>query len=365
MQIKEITNYIESIAPLSYQESYDNAGLIVGNDSDETNGALITLDVTEPVIDEAIRLKFKMIIAHHPLIFNGIKKINSSTEIGRCLIKAVKNNIAVYAAHTNLDNVKRGVNGKICDKIGLTNCRMLEPFNDKLRKLVVYTPEAYASQVQESIFKAGGGCIGDYDSCGYSLEGKGTFRGNKNTHPFVGEKGELHTEREVRLETIIPEIIKERVISAIKNVHPYEVVAYDLYPLDLNYPLAGSGMTGELPEPEDEDKFLRRIKETFKIKSIRHSSFLGKKIKKVALCGGSGSSLINQAIFSKADIFLTGDIKYHDFFRAENKIILADIGHYESEQYTKELFYDLLIKKFPKFAFRLSDINTNPVNYMI
>ncbi|MBK5202807.1 MAG: Nif3-like dinuclear metal center hexameric protein, partial [Prolixibacteraceae bacterium] len=214
MQIKEITNYIESIAPLSYQESYDNAGLIVGNGSDETNGALITLDVTEPVIDEAIRLKFKLIIAHHPLIFNGIKKINSSTEIGRCLIKAVKNNIAVYAAHTNLDNVKRGVNGKICTKIGLTNCRMLKPFNDKLRKLVVYTPEAYASQVQESIFNAGGGCIGNYDSCGYSLKGKGTFRGNENTHPFVGEKGKLHTEKEIRLETIIPEVIKDKVINA-------------------------------------------------------------------------------------------------------------------------------------------------------
>jgi len=365
MRIKEITNYIESIAPLSYQESYDNAGLIVGNGSDKTNGALITLDVTESVIDEAIKLNFNLIIAHHPLIFHGLKKINSSTEIGRCLIKAIRNNIAIYAAHTNLDNVKGGVNNKICEKIGLTNCRMLKPFNDKLRKLVVYTPLAYASQVQKSIFSAGGGCIGNYDSCGYSLEGNGTFRGNENTNPFVGKKGKLHTEKEIRLETIIPEVIKDKVISAIKKIHPYEEVAYDLYPLDLNYPLAGSGMTGELQKPEDEENFLRRIKKIFHIKSIRHSSFLGKKIKKVALCGGSGSSLINQAISSEADIFLTGDIKYHDFFRAENKIILADIGHYESEQYTKELFYDLLIKKFPKFALRLSDLNTNPVHYMI
>ena len=365
MKIKEITNYIESIAPLSYQESYDNAGLIVGNESDETNGALITLDVTEPLIDEAIKLNFKLIIAHHPLIFNGIKKINSSTEIGRCLIKAIKNNIAVYAAHTNLDNVIRGVNSKICNKIGLTNCRILKPFNNKLRKLVVYTPATHAHQVQESIFSAGGGCIGNYDSCGYSLKGEGTFRGNGNTHPFVGEKEKLHTEKEIRIETVIPEIIKEKVISAIKEVHPYEEIAYDIYPLDLEYPMAGSGMTGELAEPEDEESFLTRIKESFKIKSLRYSSFLGKKIKKVAICGGSGSSLINQAIFSKADIFLTGDIKYHDFFRTENRIILADIGHYESEQYTKELFYDLLIKKFPKFALRLSDINTNPVHYMI
>lgn len=365
MQIKEITNYLESIAPLSYQESYDNAGLIIGNKYDETNGALITLDVTEPIIDEAIKLNFKLIIAHHPLIFNGIKKINSSTEIGRCLIKAIKNNIAIYAAHTNLDSVKTGVNKKICDKIGLTNCHILEPFNNKLRKLVVYIPEAYASKVQESIFKAGGGCIGNYDSCGYSLKGKGTFRGNEETHPFIGEKGELHTEKEIRFETIIPEVIKDKVISAMIKSHPYEEIAYDLYPLDINYPLAGSGMTGELTKPEDEKKFLRKIKEIFQIDSIRHSSFLGKKIKKVAICGGSGSFLINQAISSKADIFLTGDIKYHDFFRAENKIILADIGHYESEQYTKELFYDLLIKKFPKFALHLSDLNTNPVHYMI
>jgi len=364
MLIKEITGYIESIAPLDYQESYDNAGLLAGNAADEVSKALITLDVTEEVVDEAIAGGYHLIISHHPLIFGGIKKLNGETDPERCLIKAIKNDIAIYAAHTNIDQVTGGVNAKICEKLGLINCRILSPMQGQLRKLVTFIPISHARSVQQALFTCGAGNIGNYDSCGYSLEGTGSFRGNENTHPYVGEKGEIHLEPEVRFETIFPVNIQNKLIRTLLESHPYEEVAYDIYPLDNEFGLAGSGMTGDLPSGMDENEFLHLTKDRFRIKVIKHSPLLHKKIKKVAVCGGAGSFLIRQAIDAQADIFLTGDLKYHQYFEAEGKIILADIGHFESEQFTKELFYELLTKKFPKFAVRLSDIDTNPVNYL-
>ncbi len=365
MQISEITNYIESIAPLAYQESYDNAGLLVGSPTDEVDSALITLDVTEAVIDEAIAGNFKMVIAHHPLIFGGIKKINGRNETERCLIKAIKNDIAIYAAHTNLDSVFGGVNSKICEKLGLENCQILSPVKGQLKKLVTFIPAEHASKVQQAVFEAGAGHIGNYDSCGYSLDGTGSFRGNESSNPFVGEKGQVHFEKETRFETIFPAHLQGKIINALLSAHPYEEVAYDIYPLDNDFKLSGAGMTGELSTPVDEQEFLHLVKKEFKSGVIKHSPLLGRKIKKVAVCGGSGSFLIRQAISAKADLFITGDLKYHQFFEAEGKIVLADIGHFESEQYTKEVFYELLTKKFPKFALRLSVVNTNPINYLI
>ncbi len=365
MQLKEITGYIESLAPLALQDSFDNAGLIWGIPSMEISGALITLDVTEKVIDEAISKNINLVIAHHPLIFNGIKKLNGKTDVERSLIKAIKNDIAVYAAHTNLDNVVGGVNSKICEKLGITNCRILEPMKGQLKKLVTFIPLSHITEVQQAIFNAGAGCIGNYDSCGYSAEGTGSFRGNAETHPFVGEPGKMHFEKEVRFETVFPATVQSRVVQALLNSHPYEEVAYDIYPLDNLSPLSGSGMIGELPDETDESMFLGMVKQCFRANILRHSPLPGRKIKKVAVCGGAGSFLISQAINAGADIFLTGELKYHQFFEADGKIILADIGHFESEQFTKELFYELLMKKFPKFAVRLSDINTNPVNYLI
>ncbi|MEL7588275.1 MAG: Nif3-like dinuclear metal center hexameric protein [Prolixibacteraceae bacterium] len=364
MLISDITRYLESIAPLAYQESYDNAGLQLGNPGDEVNSALITLDVTEKVVDEAIAGGFDLIIAHHPLIFNGIKKLNEQTETGRCIIKAIKNGIAVYAAHTNLDSVTGGVNSKICEKLGLVNCKVLSPLKGHLKKLVTFVPTEYLLRVQEAVFGAGAGNIGNYDFCGYTLEGTGSFRANESASPFAGEKGKVHLEPEIRFETIFPAHRQEKIIRALLESHPYEEVAYDIYPLDNEFATSGSGMIGELPLATDETELLGRIKNIFGTGVVKHSPLLHRKIKKVALCGGSGSFLIRQAIHAGADLFLTGDLKYHQYFEAEGKIILADIGHFESEQFTKELFSELLTKKFSKFAVRLSEINTNPINYL-
>ena len=365
MQIKEITSYIESIAPLAYQESYDNAGLLVGSANSEAESALITLDVTEAVIDEAIAGNDKLIIAHHPLIFSGIKKLNGKNEVERCLLKAIKNDISIYAAHTNLDSVIGGVNSKICEKLGLSNCQILSPIKNQLKKLVTYIPTAQAKQVQQAVFEAGAGHVGNYDWCGYTLNGTGSFRGNEDSQPFVGEPGQLHTEVETRFETVFPAHRQNNIIQALLAAHPYEEVAYDIYSLDNDFRLVGAGMIGELEIPSDEAEFLHHAKKTFNTDAVRHSPLLGKKVARVAVCGGSGSFLIRQAINARADIFLTGDLKYHQFFEAEGKIVLADIGHFESEQFTKEVFYELLTKKFPKFAIRLSAVNTNPINYLI
>jgi len=365
MQIKQITQYIESIAPMALQESYDNAGLIIGNPEDEVSGALISLDITEEVLDEAIHKKLNLVICHHPIIFSGIKKLNGRNYIERCVAKAIKNDIAVYAAHTNLDSVFGGVNSKICEKLELQNCKILAPMPGFLKKLVTFVPLADAEKVRIAIWEAGAGHIGNYDSCSYNVTGEGTFRGNEQTNPYVGEKNQLHIENEVRIETIFPKHIQGKVVQALLQAHPYEEVAYDIYPLDNDFAQAGIGMIGELNEPMNETEFLKKLKDTFHCGVVKHTELLGKSIKSVAVCGGAGSSFLNKAIAQKADIFVSGDFKYHQFFDAERKIVIADIGHYESEQFTKEVFYELLTKKFPKFAVHLSATNTNPVSYFI
>lgn len=363
MKLREITAFFERLAPLMYQESYDNSGLQVGDYGMEISGALVTLDITEEVIDEAIRKKLNLVIGHHPVIFGGLKSITGKNMTERVVRKAIRNDIAIYAAHTNLDVIRQGVSGKICDVIGLKNTKILEPVAGKLKKLVVFVPNAHAEKVRQAIFEAGAGVIGNYDSCSYNIEGQGTFRGGEDTDPFVGERGKLHFEPEVRVETIFPDHVKGKVITAMLAAHPYEEVAYDLYPLENKYTEIGLGMMGELEEPMEETAFLGLLRERFHTRVIRHSALLGKKIRKVAVCGGAGSTLLRRAISEKADIFVSGDFKYHQFFDAEGKIIIADIGHFESEQHTREIFYDLVIKNFPKFAVQLSQVNTNPIKY--
>jgi dinuclear metal center YbgI/SA1388 family protein len=363
MKLSEIVSVIEAFAPLAYQENYDNAGLIIGDTFRNIKKALITIDITEEVIDEAINVGAGLIISHHPVIFNGIKKITGSTHTERIIIKAIKNDLAVYSAHTNLDNIKEGVNLKICQKLGLTNTRILCPIKGELRKLVTFVPPDHADNVRSALFSAGAGQIGEYEQCSYNLEGMGTFKGSEYTNPYTGQKGKLHFEKEIRIETIFPKLIQSKVISAMLNAHPYEEVAYDIYPLDNYYDKVGAGMTGELEKEMDELSFLRKVKSVFNTKVIKHTKLRNKNIKKVAVCGGSGSILIKDAIKAEADIFISGDIKYHQFFEASDKIIIADIGHYESEQFTKEIFYELLKKKLPKFALHLSEINTDPIKY--
>jgi len=364
MNIREIISYLESVAPPAYQESYDNAGLIIGDPETTITSALITLDVTEAVIEEAIETGCELIISHHPILFKGIKRLNGTSYVERCVIKAIKNDIAIYAAHTNLDSVIGGVNSKICEKIGLTNTSILAPAKDQLLKLVTFIPEDHLDKVREAVFEAGAGKIGNYDKCSFNAEGSGTFRAGDEANPYVGEIGEFHFEKEVRFETIFFKHSKNKIISALLKTHPYEKVAYDLYPLENTISEVGAGMIGELPGAENEIDFLSRLLGIFGCTAIRHTYLLGKTVRKVAVCGGTGSFLLPAAIAAGADIFVTADMKYHDFFDAEEKIIIADIGHYESEQFTKELFYEILIKNFPNFALRLSEVKSNPVLYL-
>ena len=363
MVLKNIITELEKFAPLSYQESYDNCGLLTGNKAQTVTGAILCLDCTEDVVEEAIKKKCNLIIAHHPVIFSGLKKLNGNNYVERTIIKAIQNNIAIYACHTNLDNVKLGVNKKIADKLGLINTQILAPKKSLLKKIVTFVPASHLENVRENLFNSGAGNIGDYDKCSFVLEGVGSFRGNENSNPFIGEKEKLSLEKECRIEMIFEAVHESQIISALKQHHPYEEVAFDIYQLENTYQNIGSGMIGELEFPISENEFLELIKSVFKLKLIKHTSLLNKSIKKVSLCGGSGSFLLRNAINSKSDIYISSDFKYHEFFDAENQILIADIGHYESEQFTPEIFYDIISNKFPTFASYLTETNTNPVNY--
>lgn len=364
MILSEIISYLNSQFPLSLQESYDNCGLLIGDTNSEIKGILICIDITEEVLDEAVTKNCNLIISHHPLIFSGIKSLTGHTVTERIVIRAIRENIAVFAIHTNLDNQREGVNQFLCNKLGIIKPEILKPLPDKLRKLVVFCPPSHSGQVRDAIFDAGAGQIGNYDYCSYSTDGEGTFRALAGANPFVGEPGKLHTEPELRIETIFPAFLENEVIAALIKAHPYEEIAYDIYPLSNKHPGIGAGMIGTLPEAVDAEEFLISVKEILHIGCIRHTNLKNKKVQRIAVCGGSGSFLIKDAISCNADIYMTGDIKYHDFFIPENKMILADIGHYESEQFTKELIYNFLKKKITTFALFISGTNTNPVNYL-
>ena len=362
--IKDVINCIENFAPPALQENYDNSGVQCGDVSLAATGALLCLDITDGVIDEAISKKCNLIIAHHPLIFSPLKKLTGSNYVEQLIIKSIKNDITLYACHTNADNILMGVNHKIAQKIGLINTQILQSKRGLLKKLVTFCPDKNVQTVREALFNAGCGQIGNYRDCSFNANGTGTFKGNENSNPFVGEKNKLHNEAETRIETIFETYKEKQVIEALLKAHPYEEVAYDIYTLDNKHPQIGSGMVGELPAEMDEKAFLLSLKDIFNANGIRHTNFLNKKIKKVALCGGSGSFLVKDVISAKADVFITGDFKYHQFFHAENKLLIADIGHYETEQFTPEIFYEVISKKLPTFAAYLSHLNTNPINYL-
>lgn len=363
MQIADITKYLESLAPLSSQESYDNAGLIVGDERTELSNALIALDCTEEIVDEAIQKNCNLIIAHHPIVFKGLKRFNGKNYVERTVIKAIQHNIAIYAIHTNLDHYKLGVNKKIGDLLGVHNPRILSPVNQKLFKLAVFCPKENAEEFKTALFQAGAGQIGNYNECSFDSSGIGTFKAGEGTDPYVGEIGQRHHEEEVKIEVLASTHEMGKIIGAMNAAHPYEEVAYDCYPLLNQNQDEGAGMIGELDTPMDEKAFLKLLKERFQCRIIRHTNLLDKPIKKVAWCGGSGSFLLSAAKAQKADIYITGDFKYHEFFDAENQIIIADIGHFESEQYTIDLLSELLTKNFATFAPCLTEINTNPVKY--
>jgi dinuclear metal center YbgI/SA1388 family protein len=364
MLVKDIIIAIEHVASPAYQESYDNSGLQVGNTDDEVTGVLISLDVTETILEEAIHRGCNMIVAHHPLIFSGIKQISGRTYVERIIQKAIKNDISIYAAHTNLDNMYHGVNARIAQKLGLVNTSILTPKPGTLSKLHTYVPLNAADEVREALFAAGAGNIGFYNEASFNMAGTGTFRAHRDANPAIGQAGGARESvEEVKIEVLVEKHKEREVLSSLFKNHPYEAVAYELISISNSNQQIGAGMIGTLLEAMEESVFLAFLKKQMKTDCIRHTALKGKKIATVALCGGSGSFLLKDAIQSGADIFITGDFKYHQFFDAEGKIVIADIGHYESEQFTSEIFEEILNKKFPTFAILLSNFNTNPVKY--
>ncbi len=361
--IKDIVSVLENLAPPVYSESYDNTGLLCGNRDWKCSGALITLDCIEPVIDEAISLGCNLVIAHHPIVFSGLKKITGSNYVERTIIKAIKNDIAIYAIHTNLDNVYQGVNFKICEKLGLKNTLILQPKRGVLSKLVTFCPKDKSAQVLDALFAAGAGEIGNYSECSFNLDGTGTFQANDKADPYVGEKGKRHYEPETRIEVIFESIKESSVMSALRKSHPYEEVAYYLTKLENEYQSVGSGMIGEFEKPVSQPEFLKMLSNAFNLKVIRHTAITNTEIMKVAVCGGSGSFLLKNALSAGVQAFITADFKYHQFFDADGRILIADIGHYESEQFTGEFIANELRKNLPTFALHLTKQHTNPVHY--
>jgi len=364
MKVQDLINELEKLAPQSIAEEFDNVGLLCGDFNAEVSGILITLDCLEEVVDECIALKFNTIVTFHPIIFKGLKSITGKNYVEKMILKAIKNNINIYAIHTNLDNVNEGVNHKICEVLGLKNQKILIPQENSIYKLITYVPIKYSEKLRNALFEAGAGAIGNYTECSFSFTGHGTFKGNEKTNPFVGNKNERHTENEECLQVIFEKFQQKKILNALFEAHPYEEVAYEILKTENHNQTKGMGRYGNLENEMEEIEFLQFVREKFHAKGIRHSKFLNKKIKSVAVLGGSGSFAIQCAKNVSADILLTADLKYHDFFQAENTILLADIGHYESEQFTKKLLFDYITKKFPNFAIRISSINTNPINYL-
>lgn len=361
--VSELLSYLENIAPFSYQESYDNAGLIVGDRHTEIKGVLTTLDCTEEVLDEAIAKKCNVILAHHPIIFKGLKTLQGKNYVERVVIKAIKNDLIIIGYHTNLDNVSTGVNAEIARRIGLENLKILSPKKGILKKLFFYVPVQHTSEVCDAVFAAGAGEIGEYSECSFKVSGEGTFKANENAEPFVGENGKRHYEKENKVEVIFPAHAEGRVLSALKEAHPYEEVAYDIVALENSFDTVGAGMIGELAEKMPFSAFLAHLKKQMKTELIRYTNSKHEYVKRIAICGGAGSFLLSSAKRAGAEVFVTGDFKYHEFFDGDNDISIADIGHFESEQFTRELLQDIVKRKFPTFAVHFSEVNTNPINY--
>ncbi|MFN8278562.1 MAG: Nif3-like dinuclear metal center hexameric protein [Chitinophagales bacterium] len=365
MKLNEIIRFLEQVAPPALQEGYDNSGLLVGHPDHEVKKALLCLDCTEAVIEEAMATGCDLIIAHHPIVFSGLKRFNGKTYVERVVMSAIRNQIALYAIHTNFDNVAHGVNQILAEKLGLQDVRILRPKTGQLRKVVVFVPETAAQQVASAMFAVGAGHIGNYSETSFRSSGTGTFRGNHQSNPAIGEAGRLEQVPEIRLETIVATHHIPQVIQAMIQTHPYEEPAYDIIPIENAHAQIGSGMVGNLAQPMTELDWLQHIKKVLHTGCIRHTALLGRPVKRIAICGGSGQFLLRDAISQQADFLITADFKYHEFFDAEQRLVIADVGHYESEQYTAMLLHQVLTEKFPTFALHLSEVNTNPVKYFI
>jgi dinuclear metal center YbgI/SA1388 family protein len=364
MTVQDVINHLQELAPLNYAEDFDNVGLLVGDKNQKVSGILVTLDTLEAVVDEAIENNCNLIVSFHPIIFKGLKKLTGKTYVERVVIKAIKHNVAIIAIHTALDNAFQGVNSIICDQLQLKNKKILIPQQGTLKKLQTYVPKDHAESLRSALFEAGAGNIGNYDSCSFNLQGTGTYRGNQDANPSYGEAGKLHKENETLISVVFQKHKQSKIVSALINKHPYEEVAYEITTLDNTNQYIGMGMIGELETEMNAEECLNYVKHKMNTAHIRHSKLIDRPIKKIVVLGGSGSFAISAAKAAGADLFVTADLKYHDFFIAENDIVLADIGHYESEQFTKSFLVDYLSKKITNFAVVLSKTNTNPVKYL-
>lgn len=363
MIVQDVINHLEKLAPIAYAEDFDNVGLLVGDKNNKLTGILVTLDTLETVIEEAIDKKCNLIVSFHPIIFKGLKKLTGKNYVERVVMKAIKHDISIYAIHTALDNALLGVNDMICNQLELTNKHILIPQSETIKKLTTYVPIEEAEQLRTALFNKEAGTIGNYSHCSFNVEGYGTYKGNKNSNPTKGEKGAIHTEDETKITITFAKHLESKILEALFKNHSYEEVAYEIVTIENKNQNIGMGMVGEFDESLNEEDFLKHLKNKMNTGCIRHSSFLNKKIKKVAVLGGSGSFAIQAAKSAGADAFITADLKYHDFLSAEKSIFLADIGHYESEQFTKNLLVAYLTKKITNFAIILSNTDTNPVKY--
>lgn len=361
--IKEVIQQLELLAPPAYQEGYDNAGLITGNRNTEVTGVILALDSTEAVIEESIQKGCNLVIAHHPIVFKGLKKFSGESYVERTIVKAIKNDVAIYAIHTNLDHVQRGVNAMIASRLGLTGLKILDPKKQLLMKLTFFVPFEHTQTVLDAVFEAGAGQIGEYSSCSFRTSGIGTFTPSDQSNPAIGTKGQAEEVAENRIEVLFPAYLEKKVLAALLDNHPYEEVAYYLHSIENKNQEVGAGAVGELPEPLSPEEFLGNLKTQMNVSVIKHTAPATQKISRVAVCGGAGSFLLPKAIAAGADVFVTADYKYHEFFDADNRIMICDIGHYESEVFTKDLLYKYLSEKFDNFALYLTDVNTNPVHY--
>ncbi|MBQ3863947.1 MAG: Nif3-like dinuclear metal center hexameric protein [Schwartzia sp.] len=329
-----VMDAMERLAPKKLAEDWDNPGLLVGSPSQEVNKVLVCLDVRDEVIDRAVEGGYDMIVSHHPLIFRSMKKIRTDLPDGRKLARLLKHDIAVFAAHTNLDIARGGVNDVLAERCGLGE---LQPFDttgeEKLVKLAVYVPRDYADAVRDAIFSAGAGHIGNYSECSFNVDGKGTFKPLEGTHPFIGTEGTREAVDEVRIETIFPSMLKGKVVRELVKAHPYEEPAYDLYPLANKGAVYSLGRIGSVEAPVTLDVFAARVKEGLGADSIRVVRAGERLIKKAALCSGSGAEFIEKAAFMGCDVYITGDVRYHDAQRAvELGIHVIDAGHFPTEQ---------------------------------
>ncbi len=363
MIIADVIKHLEDFAPIATAEDFDNVGLLVGNPKTAITGVLITHDTLEEVVDEAITKNCNLIVSFHPIIFSGLKKLNGKNYVERTVIKAIKNDVAIYAIHTALDNHHLGVNKIMCDKLGLINTKILIPKKGVIKKLTTYVPKKQADDLREKLFESGAGSIGNYDECSFNISGTGSFKANKDANPTIGTKGKIHFEDEVQLGITFPKHLERNILQTLFKNHPYEEVAYEVVTLDNTHQQMGMGMIGELPKEMEEEEFLSHVKKVFKANGIRHSKLLQKRVKKIAVLGGSGSVAIDDAKNAGADFFITADLKYHDYYKAEQKLVVADIGHYESERYTKNLLHSYLSKKISNFAIILANTKTNPIKY--